>query len=379
MTKEQCDKICEQNSAFYKKEEEVEGYKVFIYNYRLASYKDFRDFNAFEMRGLTFIYNPDTKKYEKNLALQKFFNLNENESSMLDVVKNKKIIRIMDKIDGSLITFVRLPNGSIRAKTKGTFYSEQAKMAQEYFINADHYFRKFITDCLNTGLTPVFELVSPLNEIVISYPKTELILLQIRDKEGNYKDSDYINSMSVNYNIKRSKIYNLEEYDDIWSEVLSRQKNDKGYEGFVISLEDGQMIKVKTEWYFNMHSILSPDVLRENKIIELTLNEEIDDIVSQVTSAEKRDRINSIVENTISIYDEMVDGSLNGLKTLRDVYNWDRKAFAIDNKKHPLFGVVMKLTNSEDPERDARFFVKNYILKKTRTYQNALNFLGERS
>ena len=58
--------------------------------------------------------------------LQKFWNLNQVAETQYSAVKYKIISNIYDKADGSLITFIKLPNNKIIAKTKGGFDNSQA-------------------------------------------------------------------------------------------------------------------------------------------------------------------------------------------------------------------------------------------------------------
>jgi hypothetical protein len=74
-TKKECDAIVERNDAFIKTDRVIEGYNVVIYDYRLASLSDFVKDEAFELRGLTFVENPETGEWERNLLMNKFFNI----------------------------------------------------------------------------------------------------------------------------------------------------------------------------------------------------------------------------------------------------------------------------------------------------------------
>ena len=53
------------DATFYESKFVVEGYDVSIFNYRLANYSDFADNLAFEMRGLTFVFNKDGSLFNR--------------------------------------------------------------------------------------------------------------------------------------------------------------------------------------------------------------------------------------------------------------------------------------------------------------------------
>ena len=133
-TYEEAVEMCSgEDAPFYESKYEVEGYTVSVFNYRLAQYKDFDmpipskpELKGFEMRGLTFVFNKDGSLYNRYVLLEKFFNLNQVPNSMYSVVKDYKIRYVNNKEDGSIATFVKLPNGKILGKSKMGFDNDQA-------------------------------------------------------------------------------------------------------------------------------------------------------------------------------------------------------------------------------------------------------------
>jgi T4 RnlA family RNA ligase len=244
-TKEQCDEICDNTDAFYKAERVVEGQNVVIYDYRLASISDFVNNNAFELRGLCYI-EQDNGTWKRNLLLNKFFNHGQTEGWQADDLKDKKIVRVQNKEDGSILSFVKFSNGKVRAKSKMSFESDQAKMAQELIDKkvynerteklSDNNYLQFINDCFTANLTPVMELVSPENQIVLEYQNTELILLQIRRNDGSYLDSTEMDRLASHYSIKITKDYDLNQLENVsssYSEEEAREKiGDRKFQGF---------------------------------------------------------------------------------------------------------------------------------------------------
>ena len=168
---EECLKITKNNNAFYEAKHTVEGCEVSMFDYYIANPTDFKDplsdgsLNAQDMRGLTYIHTEDGPK--RFLHLHKFFNLNQCEDYLLDNLKDYTVTRVQDKLDGSLIRFVRFPNGKIRAKSKMSFESSQAKEAQK-LLEEDENLYNFVSDTLDQGLAAIFEYVSPFNRIVDS-------------------------------------------------------------------------------------------------------------------------------------------------------------------------------------------------------------------
>jgi hypothetical protein len=77
------------------------------------------------MRGITYVFNTDGS-FNRHILLDKFFNLNQVASSVYSVVKDFKIKSIYNKEDGSVASFVKLPNGKVLGKSKMSFESDQA-------------------------------------------------------------------------------------------------------------------------------------------------------------------------------------------------------------------------------------------------------------
>lgn len=208
-TREECQEIVKNNETFYCTSRNVDGFDVELYDYRLASYTDYLDNNAWELRGLCFVNNNGV--WERNILMNKFFNLNETKDWMLEDVQNKRVTRVQDKLDGSVISFVKLPSGKIVAKSKMSFDSDQAKMAQDIFDNS-YELQGMVETIMNDNKTAIFELISPFNQIVLPYNETELRLLQIRDnKTGEYASTSLMYSYLKLYDLQKmmAKDYDL--------------------------------------------------------------------------------------------------------------------------------------------------------------------------
>lgn len=74
-TREECQELVKNTEVFYCTKRNVNGFEVELYDYRLASFGDFVNNNAFELRGLCFVNNNGT--WERNILMNKFFNMNE--------------------------------------------------------------------------------------------------------------------------------------------------------------------------------------------------------------------------------------------------------------------------------------------------------------
>lgn len=348
--------------VFFKKETVIEGYNVEIYNYMFASYKDFKENSAQELRGITFVL--DGEQWVRHLALNKFHNVNENEDWNFEILKDKKITNVQDKRDGSLITFVKFPNGVIRAKSKMSFDSDQAKMAQEIF-DKDANLRSYVKTAMSLGDSPIFELTSPHNQIVLNYSNTELTLLQVRRSSGVYFSRRSLMTISLAYNISLTEQLELHSLEYL----MKYREIAKNIEGWVVTFEDGMLAKIKTEDYLSKHSIFTE--LREDVIINLTLDEKIDDVLSEL-NGEKKKFVEKVVELTLKNTASLLADYKILRKSFFNDFNSDRKSFALENVGNPLFGLVMRNISKNNSNEEV---VKNYIKQKCNSLSSAKEFL----
>jgi len=385
-TKEECDAVVARNDAFLRADRVVEGFNVAIYDYRLASIGDFVDDEAFELRGLTFVENPETGEWERNLLLQKFFNYSQTEGWMPEDLDNKKITRVQNKEDGSIISFVKFPNGSIRAKSKTSFESDQAKMAQEFF-DRKSIMKEEVDYLLSKGKTPVFELVSPENQIVLEYQKTELVLLQIRNEDGTYMSEKDLKWYSMVMCVNQAKVFDIDDLLEKGKEVGAhtvldtllyyKKTSQENIEGWVVTFEDGQMAKIKTDHYIQLHGIIGPDAFRENLLIQTILDGNMDDVIAQLVPGEKKDKMIEMDRKIVHNFNHLI----NVFKGLRGKYfnefSENRKEFALKYSKEPLFGYVMKSLNTSfrDVNQVAEVQVRAYMNKYTNSLGKAKEYI----
>jgi len=377
-TKQECDEIVARNEAFIKAEREVEGVNVVMYDYRLASISDFANDEAFELRGLTFIEQPDGT-WKRNLLMQKFFNYGQTLGWMPEDLQGKKVARVQNKEDGSVISFVEFPNSKVRAKSKMSFISEQAVMAQNIY-DTSREFQHFITECNIRDFTPIFELVGFENQIVLNYEVANaLTLLQVRRNDGSYLEKLEMKSLADIFNINVTEDFKIFPNENLALDGLLRLKetSQANIEGWVVTFEDGQMAKIKTDHYIQLHGLVGPDAFRENLLVKTILDGNIDDVIAQLVQGPKKDMIIEMEEKVSHYYNHQVVA----FKELRRKYFQDfdenRKEFALKYRNEPLFGGVMKSLNTSfrDVEQTAGKMVKEHIEKQTNSLGKAKEFV----
>jgi len=367
-TYEDCVEMCsKEDSAFYESKFVVDGYNISVFNYRLAQYKDFvtplenrTEVKAYEMRGLTFVFNNDGSIFNRFLLLEKFFNLNQVPESMYSIVKDYKIKFVNNKEDGSIASYIQLPNGKVIGKSKMGFDNEQANGINRIYKTRTDV-KEFVDWCLENDIISIFEYVSPANRIVLRYLEEDLILLRMRNNStGKHLDiKDYLDKIGT------IRIAPFEDdFKDLDSLVeVTATQVDK--EGVIVQTEDQYgkdfFFKIKTPWYCERHGLLTNDLYREHIIVGYILDDKIDDILGQVPEDEKEahERINKIISIIKKSIDEKVEDIKKSYQIFLDM-NSDRKEYALKYyKKDPNFGYVMQMVKGIDPYNLAKDWIRD--------------------
>lgn len=166
--------------------------------------------------------------------------------------------RVMDKLDGSLgIAFWTGTDWYV--KTAGSFESDQAKWANEWF--------DMIIDpsILDKSKTYLFEIIYDEDKHPIEYDFEGLVLLGIVDtKTGIEEPLSEILRVAKELNIRHAEVLEFTDFD----EVVKYAKNlPKTKEGVVITFENGFKLKVKGDEFLALQKIfhfLTKDVIYEN-------------------------------------------------------------------------------------------------------------------
>lgn len=352
-TYEDCREICDANVAFIETKHCVGGYNISIFNYRNAKPKCFTnpistkpEVTAFELRGLTFVFNSDGTLFERYILMKKFFNMDQSEQT------HEKIKNVTFKEDGSIISFVKLPNNEIIAKSKASFVSHQAKGALKLFETIP--IKTFVTYCLNNNIAPIFEYVSPDNKIILNYDKTDLVLIQLR----NNLTGDYVSVSDLPSGIVEG-ITVVKSFDLTLDEVIAKCKTDKGYEGFVVTFESGKMIKLKLLDYMAKLNLPTENLRKENVIISLIVNGQIDDLPLEL----------------IDLVLGHISRECIGIRKLLDTFNGNKKDFAIANGKDKHFASAMQHLNQGVQVEE---IVKKTLLHDTFTLKKARKWINKK-
>lgn len=409
-TYEQALEVVAQNPAFKDRQEIFEGIKVHHFGYRLADSSDFQitPYHK-ELRGLVFIEQPDgsMKPYPQ---LHKFHNMNECDGYMEeDLVNNYELLSMQTKEDGSVINFIPI-NGKWYAKSKSSFHTEQAKLAQE-LLDGNHALQEDLDRLYELNYIPIFELVGSKNPIVLKYEgiEAELRLLQMRHiKTGEYVVPEIHLSSSIplitkeaedNPTAKRIfetfkrrtgiKVAGYHNYSfdgeseppfSVLSELLKEIKRYQtileNIEGWILQLrhketDEIKFVKFKTAWYTRLHWLLTE--LHEHNVIEMVVNEEVDDFLAEVKTqlikgdwrVEMIERIQKLIIGHLKRHYTFIESTLKWTEDFTD------KEMAERYHNYPYFSALMRGRRGHDIEEN----VKSILLKSTRRKEMAIEIL----
>jgi len=276
-----------------------------------------------ECRGLIF----DRDGNIMSRPFHKFFNVNERAETQTHEIDVSQPHVIMEKMDGSMIRPI-LIDGRLRLATKmgvtDVAMDAEQWLAKYGFLRIDGKVVASRRDYLRSEIanvrTPIFEWISPFNQIVLAYENADLVYLGSRDNlTGEYWfDEDAPFTKVPRYG---SVTGNLNSY-------IERQRGAEGREGDIIRFADGHMVKVKNDWYVRIHKTVDRIVFDRN-IVALILNEEVDDVLpmlpqvqaDRVRVFERRfaERLHAVVENYERYWNTVV---ASGLDRKRYAQEW---------------------------------------------------------
>lgn len=340
--------------------------------YMIAAEGTFDDAWSRECRGIVF----DAASGRVNgRPLHKFFNVGERESTRVENLDWSKVVRVMDKRDGSMIHTVQTASG-VRLKSKKSFDSDVAKAAETWMrAQPGQHVMSFVNSVAARNSTAIFEWTAPDARIVLFYPEAELRLLHVRHNEtGDYLDGEVMKAWADMFGVNV-----VDEVDEFFTEVLASPdemsqlgvtyvlsfdfkrmmeaaKTREGVEGWIVQFKNGEMVKVKTEWYLKRHRAMT--FLRERDIAQLVLDEGLDDLKSLLVS--EGVNIDEILKIEARVLHDLREVAISVDLIYEEDKGMARKDFAIKHTGHKHFGLLMaKFIGKEPSFKD--YFERNLL------------------
>jgi hypothetical protein len=261
----------------------------------------------------------------------KFFNYGEHVTKGWAIPTTKP--EVYEKLDGSLGILYWL-NGQPWIATRGSFMSDQAQWATQYFRT---YWDR--TGLKEDGVTHLFEIIYPQNRIVVAYDFTDLVYLtSIEIATGKHA--------IVEYPFRKARRFDI---DDIGNLLKLDEPNSEGF--VVFYPEENVRMKIKFPEYVRLHRIVTGvneiaiwEMLRDGKPLDELLDKVPDEFyqwVSQVSN-----RLNREFEK-IREKSEMDYNAINSLMTSALVAPASRKEWAEQIMKKPNPGILFALLDNK--------------------------------
>ena len=316
MTYEQIKPYIEKKLVSMQTHPENADVRIFNYTQKCQFEKAWDDVTM-NCRGL--ILNIATGERLSN-PFPKFFNYEEHVEKGLPVPPLTDAI-ITEKMDGSLGILYWL-NGKWSVATRGSFTSEQAQWATEYF-------RKHIEPSvyLENDRTHLFEIIYPANKIVVTYDFSGLVYLGSRDIATG--------RLSYDIGIKGPKRTATDDIKKLKEAEISNA------EGWVIHWpNEGLYLKLKFAEYVRLHKIVTGlseigiwEMLKDGK--EPTFDNVPDEFFKWV---------DGVVKDLRKAYSDIETEAENEFAAIiRDLgTGWERSAYAerIKKMKYPGLGFM---------------------------------------
>lgn len=213
----------------------------------------------------------------------KFFNVGEKTKTLPSNLRFDIAHDLFDKLDGSMITPIPLPDGMIGWGTKMGL-TDVAAQAAAWVESQENYVR-FAEKCITLDITPIFEWMSRKQRIVLDYQTDDMQLLAIRENvSGRYWEANQMWAFASVYRIPLVRFQQI--HIDSIGGLTNSIEHVEGIEGYVIRFVNGHMLKVKTPWYVRIHQAKDA-LLFEKNIIDMIIREQLDDVKQALLPEDK--------------------------------------------------------------------------------------------
>jgi RNA ligase len=322
---------------------EREGYTVINYvvamadTFNMTGPDDLGGAIRREARGLIF----DADGNLMSRPFHKFFNINEREETQTHVVDMSQPHVIMEKMDGSMIRPI-LVDGYLRLATK-MGVTNVAMDAEAWLAAQDPSLKEWLRRCVEDSVTPIFEWVSPFNQIVLAYEEADLVYLGTRCNTSGW----YMMDTSCPF----TSVPRYGSVEGNIADYVARQRESEGREGDIIRFADGHMLKVKNDWYVRIHKTVDRIVFDRN-IVDLIINEEVDDVLPMLPQVQA-DRVREFETRFWEAFGKTEKRLAMLCLEAKNDYGSDRKRIALE--------MVPTLQNKEDASFIFRMVGGSYI------------------
>jgi hypothetical protein len=231
---------------------------------------------------------------------------------------------VQEKVDGSLIKLY-YHKDQWNVATNSMIDAEDAPLHNDVAIKKiKNYKNLFFIAAKNSGLdlekldtnyTYMFELISPLNRVVVPYKETEIVFLGARNMTT-------LEEEELDVGIRKPKQYPLQSLGDCLDVARELPFTEEGY---VVVDKYWHRVKIKSPAYLRAHTISNNRCVTKKRLIELCRAGDKEEFVSYFPEYKKY--FDELEKSVQSLIDEM-EKELSFAKTIQG----DRKEFALSVK-----------------------------------------------
>ena len=206
-------------------------------------------------------------------SFPKFTNWGENPDNF-PVPNSLKNATVVEKLDGSTL-IVSKYNGQYILRTRGTVDASTMANGHELELFKSTILNKLHDNNDTWNYSVLFEWLSPINKIVLSYgdePMWKLVGF-VDHSDYSLATQDMLDLMAKKYDLLRPEIYTFSDVDDL----LQNVDQWKGKEGVCVYSKNDQSIhKVKGAWYLALHHMKS-ELSNIEKVLDVWLEQGMPD------------------------------------------------------------------------------------------------------
>jgi hypothetical protein len=125
--------------------------------------------------------------------------------------------------------------------------------------------------------------------------------------------------------------------------MIAAAETLEGTEGWIIRFDSGHMLKIKTDWYRDIHGCVT-EIRFEKDVLALILNKRLDDISEFLTDT-MRDKINDYAEE---VHEGFLTVAFDIATTVHEHEHVSKKEFALKFKDDLLFKFMIDLFDKKD-------------------------------
>ena len=271
----------------------------------------------------------------------KFFNVQEQYAADIDW----NSARVLEKIDGSMIKLFWYKD-AWRFATSSTCDAKDAaipgynELTYADIIARDENVNEIPFEELNKDYTYIFELVSPLSQIVVRYEMTALFFLTARNNlTGEELDTELLQ-------FRRPRSFALKSMNECLDAALALNKGDEiEDEGFVVVDEKHNRVKIKSPAYVAMHRLSTNKVFTVKRMAEFFCNGE--DLSKLAKDFPANAHIIKYYDWQFAEMKHKAEDMMLYSRRLYEEYDHDRKAVAMTIKDSPYAWAGFKAIGNE--------------------------------